>query len=43
MTPQLGRPLQRAIAFYEHRGFRRTGQVRDFFGMPLFEFAMPLG
>jgi ribosomal protein S18 acetylase RimI-like enzyme len=43
MTPSSVAPLQRAIAFYERRGFRRTGQVRDFFGMPLFEFAMPLG
>jgi predicted N-acetyltransferase YhbS len=43
MTLNSVAPLQRAIAFYERRGFRRTGQVRDFFGMPLFEFAMPLG
>ncbi len=31
-------PLERAVRFYERHGFRRTGVVRDFFGMPLFEF-----
>jgi ribosomal protein S18 acetylase RimI-like enzyme len=32
-------PLARAVRFYEKNGFRRTGRVRDFYGMPLFEFA----
>lgn len=36
-------PLERAIAFYEGRGFRPTGRVTDLFGMPLVEYAMPLG
>ena len=27
-----------AIRFYEKHGFRTTGQVADFFGMPLFEY-----
>jgi ribosomal protein S18 acetylase RimI-like enzyme len=35
-------PLQRAIAFYEKRGYRRTGRVTDFFGMPLHEYARSL-
>jgi ribosomal protein S18 acetylase RimI-like enzyme len=35
-------PLRRAIAFYEKRGYRRTGQVSDFFGMPLYEYARVL-
>jgi GNAT superfamily N-acetyltransferase len=36
-------PLQRAIHFYERNGYRATGHVSDFFGMPLFEYAKPLG
>jgi ribosomal protein S18 acetylase RimI-like enzyme len=35
-------PLERAVRFYEKNGFRRTGKVTDFFGMPLFEFAREL-
>lgn len=35
-------PLERAIRFYETHGYRRTGRVRDFFGMPLHEFARDL-
>ena len=31
-------PLRRAAAFYEKHGYRRTGRVTDFFGMPLYEF-----
>ena len=31
-------PLERAIRFYERNGFRSTGQVGSFFGMPLFEY-----
>ena len=31
-------PLNRAIHFYERKGFRRSGRVTDFFGMPLIEF-----
>lgn len=36
-------PLQRAIRFYERNGFRRSGVVRDFFGMPLFEYVRETG
>jgi ribosomal protein S18 acetylase RimI-like enzyme len=32
------KPLQRAMRFYEKNGFRRTGRVTDFFGMPLIEY-----
>ena len=35
-------PLQRAMRFYEKNGFRRTGRVTDFFGMPLIEYAKHL-
>jgi ribosomal protein S18 acetylase RimI-like enzyme len=35
-------PLRRAIRFYERNGFRPTGVVSDFFGMPLFEYSMAL-
>ena len=31
-------PLIRARAFYEKHGFRRSGRVDDFFGMPLYEY-----
>jgi ribosomal protein S18 acetylase RimI-like enzyme len=31
-------PLHRAVSFYERHGFRRSGRVRDFFGMPLIEY-----
>jgi GNAT superfamily N-acetyltransferase len=35
-------PLRRAIRFYERNGYTSTGRVRDFFGMPLYEYAKPL-
>ena len=35
-------PLERAIRFYERNGFRRSGTVRDFFGMPLLEYTKRL-
>lgn len=31
-------PLQRAIRFYEKNGYRLSGKVNDFFGMPLYEY-----
>lgn len=35
-------PLERAMRFYERNGFRRSGVVRDFFGMPLIEYVKRL-
>ena len=35
-------PLQRAMHFYEGHGYRRSGKVGDFFGMPLVEFGKVL-
>lgn len=35
-------PLQRAARFYERQGFARTGEVEDFFGMEIIEFAKGL-
>jgi ribosomal protein S18 acetylase RimI-like enzyme len=35
-------PLQRAIRFYERHGYRHTGVVRDYFGVPLFEYEKAL-
>ena len=35
-------PLQRAIRFYERNGYRASGKVGDFFGMPLFEYVKQL-
>lgn len=35
-------PLERAIRFYEKHGYRRSGKVGDFFGMPLFEYVKNL-
>ena len=34
-------PLKRAISFYQRNGFRPSGQVSDFFGMPLYEYVKP--
>jgi GNAT superfamily N-acetyltransferase len=31
-------PLARAMRFYEKYGYRRSGRVTDFFGMPLVEY-----
>jgi putative acetyltransferase len=31
-------PLARAMRFYERNGYRRSGKIADFFGMPLFEY-----
>jgi len=36
-------PLGRARRFYERNGFRRSGTVTDYFGMPLVEYAFELG
>jgi N-acetylglutamate synthase-like GNAT family acetyltransferase len=35
-------PLKRATRFYERNGFRPSGRVTDFFGMPLFEYVKSL-
>ncbi|WP_263366356.1 GNAT family N-acetyltransferase [Edaphobacter bradus] len=35
-------PLKRAVRFYERNGFRASGKVVDFFGMPLFEYVKML-
>jgi ribosomal protein S18 acetylase RimI-like enzyme len=35
-------PLERAVRFYVRNGFRATGVIRDFFGMPLFEYVKQL-
>jgi GNAT superfamily N-acetyltransferase len=35
-------PLERAIRFYEREGYRASGRVGDFFGMPLFEYVKTL-
>ena len=33
-------PLARAVRFYEKNGFRKSGKVTDFFGMPLVEHVL---
>ena len=35
-------PLQRAMRFYEKHGYRRSGRITDFFGMPLYEYVKAL-
>jgi len=35
-------PLLRAMRFYEKHGYRRSGKVADFFGMPLHEYVKDL-
>jgi GNAT superfamily N-acetyltransferase len=42
ITRDTTQPLQRAIRFYEKHGYRSTGKVGDFFGMPLYEYAKQL-
>ena len=42
ITLNTTRPLQRAMRFYEKHGYRPTGKVKDFFGMPLFEYVKQL-
>jgi GNAT superfamily N-acetyltransferase len=36
-------PLRRAVRFYEKHGYRFSGRVTAFFGMPVFEYAKALG
>lgn len=43
MTLETTAPLARAVRFYRRNGFRPTEQVRDYFGMPLYEYARALG
>lgn len=43
LTLDTTRPLERAIAFYERRGYRPTGIVGDFYGMELIEYEKMLG
>lgn len=35
-------PLQRAMRFYESHGYRPSGRISDFFGMPLHEYVKDL-
>ena len=35
-------PLDRAMRFYERSGYRRTGRIAQFFGMPLIEYGKSL-
>ena len=35
-------PLERAIRFYTNHGYRASGKVGDFFGMPLYEYVREL-
>ena len=39
VTLETTAPLRRAIAFYRFHGFRPTGRVTDFHGMPLHQYA----
>jgi len=35
-------PLERAMRFYEKRGYRKSERISDFFGMPLIEYQKAL-
>jgi len=35
-------PLERAIRFYARHGYRATGRVSEFYGMPLYQYAKAL-
>lgn len=38
ITLNTTQPLQQAMRFYEKHGYRPTGEVKKFFGMPLFGY-----
>lgn len=42
ITLDTTQPLQRAMRFYSKHGYRSSGNIREFFGMPLYEFAKEL-
>lgn len=42
ITLETTEPLQSAMRFYEKNGFRRSGKITDFYGMPLFEYVKTL-
>jgi ribosomal protein S18 acetylase RimI-like enzyme len=42
ITLNTTQPLQTAMRFYEKNGFRRSGKIKDFFGMTLFEYVKAL-
>jgi ribosomal protein S18 acetylase RimI-like enzyme len=42
VTLDTTRVLERAMAFYQSVGYRRTGRISDFFGMELIEYAKDL-
>jgi ribosomal protein S18 acetylase RimI-like enzyme len=42
VTLDTTQPLIRAARFYQRNGYRATGAVRDFFGMPLHEYEKQL-
>jgi len=43
ITLDTAEPLRTAIRFYEQNGYRPTGKVGYFFGMPLFEYSKSIG
>lgn len=43
ITLNTTQPLQSAMRFYEKHGYRSTGNTKDFFGMPLIEYAKTIG
>jgi GNAT superfamily N-acetyltransferase len=42
VTLDTTKPLERAMRFYKKHGYRRSGKIGDFFGMPLLEYEKPL-
>ena len=38
VTLDTTQPLERAISFYSRQGYKPTGTVKDFFGMPLLAY-----
>lgn len=42
ISPDTTEPLRRAVRFYEKHGYRASGRVAQFFGMPLFEYVKEL-
>jgi GNAT superfamily N-acetyltransferase len=42
VTLDMTEPLRRAVRFYEQNGYQASGHMRDFFGMPLYEYVKVL-
>ena len=42
LSLETSKPLEKAIKFYKKFGFKKTGKIRDYFGIEIFEMIKPL-